>query len=258
MLVSVSAIMLTTIIKMYLVLIRSGHEDEELIKEYHSSISRKAKHLPLINRIIEIFLYLFLIVIMVITLYVNVNIESYFTHIPTPRTVLSDSMSRKDTNSQYLFKNELNNQFQKFDMIFTYALPDEYELQLYDIAVYERDGILVIHRIVGIEEPNEDHPDKRYFRFQGDAVGQPDSYPVLYSQMKGIYRNQRIPFLGSFMSFMQTPAGWLCLVLIVASAILTPIIEKILGKAKRERLAAIGFTDGTASSTDNKNTLNLH
>ena len=123
-------------------------------------------------------------------------------------------------------------------MIFTYKLPAEEDLELYDIVVYEVDDILVIHRIVGIEEPNNSHKE-RYFLLQGDAIERPDRFPVYYSQMKAIYRGERIPFIGSFVTFMQSPAGWLCVILLVFTMIALPVVEKKLQKAIDARYAII-------------------
>ena len=111
-------------------------------------------------------------------------------------------------------------------MIATHSLPKEEDLKLYDIVVYEVDDMLIVHRIVGIEEPNQEHPGNRYFLLQGDAVDSPDRFPVLYEQMRAIYTGERLPFVGSFVLFMQSPAGWLCMLLVVFAIFATPIIEK--------------------------------
>ena len=97
----------------------------------------------------------------------------------------------------------------------------------------------VIHRIVGIEEPNEKHPNERQFLLQGDAVENPDRFPVLYSQMQGIYEGERMPYIGSFLLFLQSPAGWLCVLLVVFTIIITPIVEKLIENEKRKRLALL-------------------
>ena len=96
-----------------------------------------------------------------------------------------------------------------------------------------------MHRIVGIEEPNESHPNERYFLLQGDAVHYPDSFPVRYSQMKSIYKGKRIPNVGSFVFFMQSPAGIICLILIIASMILMPIADGIISKKEYERVVVL-------------------
>ena len=119
-------------------------------------------------------------------------------------------------------------------------LPDEFELELYDIVIYELRGDLIIHRIVGIEEPNEEHPDHRLFELRGDAVKNSDEFKVEYSQMKAIYRGEKIRFAGSFIFFMQSPLGYLCILLLVVGSILSPILELMISHAKRKRLAELG------------------
>ena len=66
--------------------------------------------------------------------------------------IVDSSMEEKNTKNSYLFNNNLNNQISAFDLITMYKIPKEEDLKLYDIVIYEVDGILVIHRIVGIEE----------------------------------------------------------------------------------------------------------
>ena len=125
-----------------------------------------------------------------------------------------------------------------FDIVITKELPGEYELELYDIVVYERDGMLVIHRIVEIEEPNAKHSE-RHFKLQGDASSRHDVYPVLYSQMKAIYEGDKIPFLGSVVLFIQSPPGWLCFILILFAILITPVVENKLLEEMRKRLAIL-------------------
>jgi hypothetical protein len=127
----------------------------------------------------------------------------------------------------------------------TFQWNPEEDLELYDIVVYKRDDMYIIHRIVGIEEPNEKHPNERYFLLQGDAVGSSDPFPVLYSQMQGIYKGERIPYVGSFIMFLQSPAGWLCMLLVVFVMIVTPIVERILDREKRARLGSSSYIYAT-------------
>lgn len=156
------------------------------------------------------------------------------------RVVRSESMSKKREENDYLFENNINNQIQMFDLITIHPLPKEEELKLYDIVVYDFDGIEIIHRIIGIEEPNENHSE-RYFLIKGDANTYQDKFPVKYEQMKGIYRNERIPFLGSFVLFLQSPAGYLCLFLIFVTFIVVPIIDSSVEKTKEKRLISLGY-----------------
>ena len=106
--------------------------------------------------------------------------------------VASGSMSQQHSANDYLKKNELNNQFDTYDMIVLERVDEGDELALYDVIAFVDDtGKNVIHRIVGIEEPNEGHPNARHFLLQGDAVDRPDTFPVLYNQMQGMYVNKK-------------------------------------------------------------------
>ena len=66
--------------------------------------------------------------------------------------------------------------------------------------------------------------------------------------MKAIYRGYRIPFIGSFVLFMQSPAGWLCMLLIVGAMIASPILDNRLQKEKDIRIA---LYDNEGDSDDN-------
>ncbi len=163
---------------------------------------------------------------------------------PAIKVVQSSSMERKDEQNTYLIENELNDQIKKYDLVLVHSLPDEFELELYDVVVYKTvDGNFVIHRIVDIEEPNGQHPDRRYFTFRGDNVQYSDKRPVLYSQMIGIYRGERIGFLGKIVMFFQSYAGYMCLGLVVFYFIVMPVVERRMEKLIDSRRRAIMATE---------------
>ncbi len=249
MLVSVFSYMLTILIKQTLKHVNAGLEDENLIKEF-TNAKKPNKFLKWVNGILNGLLCLIVGAIFVSTLYISCTQNTFFENVPTYRVVITSSMEEKHKDNKYLIENNLNNQISAFDLIITYKIPDEEDLKLYDIVVYEVDGILVVHRIVGIEEPNQYHPNERHFLLQGDAVGKPDRFPVKYSQMKGIYKNQKIPFIGSFILFMQSPAGWLCILLVVGSMILTPILEKKLLNARKNRYLLLTQQEEVVATED--------
>ena len=229
----VSIFVILTVLKMQVKLIQNGVEDNEILTEYQKS---KTKKRGILSKIISCVLCLLFLCVIGFTVFANVSTKISSDKIPSMSVVKSASMAKKNPKNKYLFENDINNQFNTHDLILTYRLPDEFDLKLYDIVVYEVDGIRLVHRIVAIEEPNEKHPNQRYFLCQGDAVDAPDKFPVTYNQMKAIYKNQKIVFVGSFVSFLQSPAGWLCLLLLTIAIITTPIIEKKLQKEKNLRL----------------------
>lgn len=216
-----------------------GMQDDEIIIEYAKGSGR-----PKVfeGRVRKLFFILIILVMAVFawTFYVRFSSPMAEGDIPTPRVVLSDSMSYKNKSNEYLTRHGLDDQFDTFDIIMTHELPGEFELEVYDVVVYEINGELIVHRIIDIEEPNEKHPDTRLFRLQGDALKYSDQQAVEYSQMRAIYRGEKIQYIGSFVLFMQSPAGYICIMLILFGFFATPIIERGLRKKKKERLIELG------------------
>lgn len=230
--------LITSITKMELELIRHGHRDEAIKKELNKK-RKENQGLIWVNRIVSLLLCAIFVSAFSFAVYIRATQDRPANGTPSIKVVKSESMAGKHPGNTYLFDNNLNDQFRMFDVVICNHLPAEDELKLYDIVVYKKDDVYVIHRIVGIEEPNEHHPHERHFLLQGDAVEQADKFPVLYSQMRGIYKGVRIPFVGSFILFLQSPAGWLCVLLVIFSMVVTPIMEKKIKEATENRILAI-------------------
>ena len=194
--------------------IKFGAEDDKLIQKYNKNMEEKMTPMKKVGRFFSAALVVIFTAIFASSVAINITSNYVDTGLSTFRVVESDSMSKKDKSNQYLVENDLNDQFSMFDIILTHKLPDEKDLKLYDIVVYDFEGIMIIHRIVGIEEPNASHPNCRYFTLKGDANENVDRYPVLYSQMRSIYEGERVKFIGSFVLFLQSPVGYLCILLL--------------------------------------------
>ena len=62
--------------------------------------------------------------------------------------------------------------------------------------------------------------------------------------MRAIYKGQKIPFVGSFVHFMQSPVGYICVLLVIFGFIVAPILDGIVWKKKVTRyheIAEYGF-----------------
>lgn len=230
------AALIACIAKMNIKLIRGGFADGEIKKQREKSAKKTAVFRTL-EIILSAALFVAAITVFFFSLQVKINEKK-----PVERNVIkvvkSASMAEKDGFNKYLTENNLNDQIQMFDLIVVSPLPKESDLKLYDIVVYEADGQMIVHRIVDIKEADETHPQRR-FVLQGDANRYSDKFPVLYSQMKGIYGGKKVPYIGSFVVFMNSPAGWLCVLLVVAVCIAYPFIEKKLKKEADLRFAAM-------------------
>lgn len=239
--------MLVMLVKNYLRLVALGAEDENIKIEYENMEKAKAKPgskvLGCVCSVLIFAITLSVFVLFTVSAFTEAKENSPVGNLPALKVVKSNSMSYKEPENAYLFKNNLNDQIQTFDLIMLEKLPEESALKQYDIVAYERDGMMILHRIVNIEEPNEEHPTARYFLLQGDAVMYHDKFPVLYEDMRGIYTGTRIPFAGSFFLFMQSPAGVLCILLILFALVATPIVERNIKRKKQERYALICGAD---------------
>ncbi len=222
-------------------LIVNGLEDDKLKERLTKKLNRKApktgKFFEKAEQIFSIVLCVLLCVLFVSTIVSSVRGDNKVKSLPAIKVIASTSMSEKYENNTYLFQNDLNDQLQMFDVVLLHELPPEEELELYNIVVYEHiSGALLIHRIIGIEEPNAEHPDEYHFLLQGDAVHYPDFFPVRYSQMKSIYRGERVSGIGSFVYFVQFPAGVICLILLAVSLVMMPIANNYLLKKEYARV----------------------
>lgn len=249
---------ITIITKQTLKLTRIGAEDEKIKTEYLKNKGKKKSVIVgIINLVIPIVACVVMIILFTGSVVVGALRENVVGEIPVFKVVQSASMSAKYEKNEYLFENDLNDQLQVYDLILAHKLPDEKDLKKYDIVVYEIEpGVMLVHRIVNIEEPNDKHPNERHFLLQGDNVAYPDKFPVRYSQMKGIYRGKRIPFLGTLVVFMQTTAGVLCIMLIVFASIFTPFIERKFNKEKKLRLIAMGLISNDNAKVDSQVSIN--
>ncbi len=238
-LVGFFTVLITIIARQQLRLIRNGHEDVRIKKDAIKTIAKSGEFWwNIIDKIVSTFLCVILILILVISLVLGAKGDNRVVKgVPSFKVVSSTSMAVKYEKNQYLFENNLNDQLQLLDLIVLHELPKEDDIKLYDVIVYETsEGALVIHRIIGIEEPNEKHPNERWFQLKGDASENPDRFPVRYSQMRGIYLGERIPTVGSFVFFMKSPAGTICFMVVLLALLITPILGKKFEKEEDLRI----------------------
>ncbi len=222
-------------------LVRAGLNDDLIKIEYEKE---QAKAKSILSKVLDRFVLVVCCGILFVTfgfsLSVSLNEGKVTGAIPSMSVVRSGSMSYVNEKNQYLSKDEIAEHIQMFDLVFIHQLPAEADLNVNDIVVYESDGAFIIHRIVEIFEPSESHSE-RLFLLHGDANEIADKFPVRYRQMKGIYSGKRIPFIGSFILFMQSPAGWLCILLVIFTMIALPVAEKKYHKERSIRLQVMGL-----------------
>ncbi len=234
-LIGVFGILIFELVKKEARLIAVGEYDSKIQTALPKLKEKKSKKRRLIKYIIEIISLVIMIVLFVFAIVINVHGINKPVKNSTLKVVYSDSMSKKHPNNTYLDKNNLNNQFSKFDMVIIGKLPAESELKLYDVVVYQVNDSLIIHRIVNIQTREVDGKIETRYILKGDANKDSDTKSVTYDQMRGIYTGKKVPFIGIFIMFMQSPAGWICFGIITLYMFTDDYMQRKLLKASLTR-----------------------
>jgi len=110
------------------------------------------------------------------------------------------------------------------DLIITGPLngPINGEVKPGTIVTYEYSKELITHRVQSI--------DGTALVTQGDAVEDPDSWPVTMSDVRGVYLF-RIPYVGYVTSFVQTKSGWFLSIIIPAALLVCWLAKDIVKEA---------------------------
>lgn len=134
----------------------------------------------------------------------------------TPMVVLSGSMS-----------GEAEDHIEVGDLIFVGKAEPE-ELEVGDVIAFMEGEIVVTHRIVEVQT---DEAGQLWFITKGDANNAEDDGPVPAKDLVGIYRG-RIPKVGDFAIFLQTPMG---MILFIGAPFLAFIIYDIVRRQQYAR-----------------------
>ena len=114
--------------------------------------------------------------------------------------IISPSMASVDPANEPYITNEMQRVYVN-DAITTKEYTSYSEIQLYDIATYYKNGVLICHRVI---DKYEDSTGK-YLIFRGDANAASDD-PVKYDQVRGKVVNIDHN-IGQFILFVQSTWG---------------------------------------------------
>ena len=146
--------------------------------------------------------------------------------------VASGSMSEKNEANPYL--ENLNNQFDTYDMIVLEKVESPADLQLYDVIAFVNDkGVNIIHRIVGVKNT----ADGLRYVTRGDSNNMDDEYNPSFDDVLGEYTDMHIPLAGVFVMFLQSFSGIITVVAIIYCLIMIEIVRGKIEGAREDRLA---------------------
>lgn len=141
----------------------------------------------------------------------------------TPLVVLSGSMS-----------GDAPDHIEVGDLIFVGKV-EAGDLEVGNIIAFMQGKTVITHRIIDIQTGEN---GELLFSTQGDANNAPDQHPVTENELVGIYKG-RIPKVGDFAMFMQTPLGMIIFIGIpLAAFIVYDIIRRQRYAAKESKKTA--------------------
>ena len=218
--------------------VNSGKRDIELLDEViYEQQTKVKKRKEITDTIKSVIFFTFIGVITPIFIFSIVNkLQGNVTMLGNRSLMIvaSGSMSEKH-ESDYLFLKNYDNQFQQFDVIVLEKVNAFWDLRIGDVIAFKvNDGTNVIHRIRSIDYLSKS------FVTQGDAVGKPDGYNPTYDQVIGKYVAKRIPLIGIFVIFFQSPAGIVTVLSLLYCLLMIDSITKKIDKAQNKRVEKLG------------------
>jgi len=151
--------------------------------------------------------------------------------------VASGSMSQKNEANSYLVENNLDNQFNTYDVVQIRKYESQFDVKQYDVVAFlNSKGTTIIHRVISVEEVFGD----RYFITRGDSNNTSDNgsqYDVYlsYKDIIGYYTGVRIKTVGVVVVFLQSNSGMVTVVAVLYSLIMQDYFKNKYDKASNER-----------------------
>ena len=214
---------------------QAGKCDVELIDETILTNIKNSKPIRKVLRRVKQVLFWLLIVILVpfllMSVYSKVANGVAMVNGRGMIAVASGSMSEKNSANSYL--ENIDNQFNTYDMIMIQKVDDPSDLQLYDVIAYVDDeGVNIIHRIVGFQQTSSGVR----FVTRGDSNNADDEYKPSMDDVLGEYAGTRIPYVGVFLMFLQSYSGILTVAAIIYCLIMIENVGNRIYDAREERL----------------------
>ena len=161
----------------------------------------------------------------------------------------SGSMSEKNASNDYLVTEDLNNQFQTYDILVLNKVNAESELKVYDVVAYKNDkNVNIIHRIIAVNEEN----GVTSYTTRGDANNASDVYHPVFKDIIGKYADKKANGIGIVILFMQSYPGIITIISVIYCLSMIDRFSSKIESAQQERtkllLSAIDLSGGDSAS----------
>lgn len=221
--------------------VRSGVADKELIEikgeEFKKKNRKHAKGLRIAGKITGWAIFGLVVVFFSMSLYARF-FNNNLTFGDTGVIVISTgSMSEKNEDNDYLFENNLKNQFNAYDIIGITSYDSPEDVNLYDVVAYKNEeDIIIVHRIIEIREVN----GEKVFITRGDSNNTSDTNfqyrnYLTFDNIVGYYNGFRMELIGVFVVFLQSNAGIITIIAIAYCLIMFDYYNSKLEEAIEKR-----------------------
>lgn len=198
--------------------VKKGNVDIELIenaKKIKEAKTNKRKIVTnIISKVISYIVFALIIIVFAFSLYSRFSGNSIPFGNSSLIVIASGSMSEKNEDNSYL--QNINNQFNTYDIIGITKYNNQEEIELYDVVAFKNDeGTTIVHRIIEILDVN----GKEAYITRGDSNNTSDNgvqYEdyLTYDNIIGYYNGTRIQSVGIFIVFLQSNAGIITIIAI--------------------------------------------
>ena len=237
----------------------TGKTDIDLIDEYiYNSQKNIVRRREIVSKVKSIAFYT--LIALLIPVFIFAMISKFNNSVVmfggrSLMVVASGSMSERNEANTYLDTEGLYNQFDTYDIIILKKVKSRSEIKKYDVIAFVNDeGKNVIHRIKGFKG------DKYVTR--GDSNNADDKYNPSFEDVIGVYTDQKIPLVGVFVLFFQSPSGVVTIAALIFCLVMMDKQNKRILGIQSERLKklreAIGFDEKKTSSKEFSSAFNQY
>lgn len=235
--------------------INTGIKDVEIIHEVIYERQEKVKKRKEAVKIVkDVAFYLTLLIVVPIFIFSVINkITKNTTMIGDSGIIVvaSGSMSEQNKANDYIFKYNLNNQFDTYDIITISKVKKKSDIKPFDVIAFVNDeGTTIIHRVREIRY----EADGMHYVTRGDSNDKDDEYKPVFEDIVGVYTGQRMKGFGAFVIFFQSYAGIITVISIVYCMIMIDRISNKINKVQTERAKLL---ESVIDYSEEKNTDNF-
>ncbi len=205
----------------------------DLVKSSKEKIQKKRKTISIIKNCVFCIFLAIIIPVIALAVVSKANGSVMMIGGNSVMVVASGSMGEKNKANNYLFTQNLDNQFQTYDIIGISKVKTDDDLKQYDVIAFINDkGINVIHRIIDFEYSE----GKRLYVTRGDSNNATDSYKPSFDDVIGKYNGKRVPLAGMLVLFFQSGSGIVTALAVIYCLFMIDHLSSKMNQASSKRL----------------------